>query len=67
MRITNKTLQPTVKDALRSLEVKTQCLQFNEEKRFYVRSQISKISKEDVTIKYKTKTEDGMLNVWRIS
>lgn len=67
MEIINKSLQPTVKEALLSLGIKSQCLQFEAHRARYVRGEIRKIKIEDITKKYKTKVENGKINVWRIS
>jgi len=67
MEIINKSLQPTVKEALLSLNVKSECLQFEAHRTRYVRGEIRKIKIDDDTKKYKTKMENGKLNVWRLS
>lgn len=66
MRIINKSLQPTVKEALLSLELKTQCLQLVAAKKGYIRGEIRKLKKENNALKFKTRVENGLINVWRL-
>lgn len=66
MKLLNKSIEPTVKEALLSLEANHQCLQFQAEKRHYIRLVIARIKKENTTYNYKTKTKKDKFYVWRI-
>ncbi|WP_160067495.1 hypothetical protein [Sphingobacterium bovisgrunnientis] len=65
MKLLNKSIEPTVKEALLSLKVNCQCLQFPAEKRHYIRLVIARIKKENSTYNYKTKTKKDSFYVWR--
>lgn len=67
MKIINKQVQPSIKEALLSLEVKTQCLQDKASKKAYIRGEIRKIQKENKSLKYRTKVIKDTINVWRLS
>jgi len=65
MKLLNKSIEPTVKEALLSLKMNVQCLQFPAEKRHYIRLVIARIKKEYPTYNYKTKTQRDKFYVWR--
>lgn len=67
MAIINKQIEPSVADMLLSLELKTQCLVLSEHRKGYLRTQISKVQKENLGIKFKTKVENSHIYAWRVS
>lgn len=66
MEITDKILQETVKESLRNLPIKIKCLEFDIERKFYVRGEVHKLQKENCNMKFKTKSDKNTLLVWRI-
>lgn len=67
MKIIDKQIQPSCKEALLSLKVKVQCLQDNASKKAYIRGEIRKIQKDNKGMKFRTKVINDTINVWRLS
>lgn len=65
MNIIDKQIQPTMSEVLLSLVPNEKCIEENSCKAGYIRSVISKIHKENSTIRFVTKTEKGKIYVWR--
>ncbi|PVH26252.1 hypothetical protein DC487_01105 [Sphingobacterium corticibacter] len=66
MTIINKILQPGIRELLLALELNTQCLVLPEARAPYLRGRISAVQKENNSMKFRTKIENGHIYAWRI-